>query len=111
MHASGVPVLGATIQGIPLSSSGSQWLQQDTSKQFLTGSHPRAQCKGNRETHPSPSLSSPERDLFASFKSLCLRVWNTISLNLGTDRSWHNLNYWELLRQSGLRNNQELGQS
>ena len=29
---------------------------QQTKKWFLTGCHPRAQCKGNRQKHSSPSL-------------------------------------------------------
>ena len=60
-----------------------------------------------KQTETPISLSSPERDIFAYFKSCNLRFRLPISLkplvdwdspNQGTDRSWSTLNYWELLK-------------
>ena len=73
------------------------------------------------------SQSSPERWIFAYFKSCWLRVRIPVILNLrtewephfwDTDSSWHALNYWEPLKNKvgcfnnhkDLKDNQELGQ-
>lgn len=84
------------------------WVQQDGSEQKTSSEWVSSQGSAQRKQTETPiSLSSPERDIFAYFKSCNLRFHLPISLkprvdwdspNQGTDRSWSTLNYWELLK-------------
>lgn len=72
---------------------------------FFTGYYPRAQHKGNMQTHPFPNFLLKEI-VFAYLKNCCLGVWLLISLNVGAkiflfgilDTSWYTINYWEPLK-------------
>ena len=66
-----------------------------------------ATLKAQQEATDPGTQSFWERGLLPYHRSCCLRVWLPISLNLGadfnpplwdTDRSWHTLSYWKLLK-------------